>query len=77
MFILVTLPGLDGSPYLQGCLPYSMQQLPGARSIQHQQILYPPDQTMGYGELARWVLPQLPHDEDFVLLGESFGGPLA
>lgn len=74
---LVTLPGLDGSPFLQGALPRNMQQLPSAQHIRHQQIIYPPQQAMDYLALARWVLPQLPQDEDFVLLGESFGGPLA
>ena len=74
---LVTLPGLDGSPFLQGALQHSMQQLAGAQHIQHQQIIYPPQQPMGYAALAQWVLPQLPQGEDFVLLGESFGGPLA
>ena len=77
MTTLVTLPGLDGSPFLQGALPRSMQQLAGAQYIRHQQFIYPPQQAMGYAALAQWVLPQLPQGEDFVLLGESFGGPLA
>ena len=77
MTTLVTLPGLDGSPFLQGTLPRSMQQLAGAQQLRHQQILYPPHQAMDYLALANWVLPQLPQDDDFVLLGESFAGPLA
>lgn len=39
-------------------------------------ISYPPDQPMGYGELetfARGMLPSQP----FILVGESFSGPLA
>lgn len=77
MTVLVTLPGLDGSPFLQGALPQALQALPGMGDVQSRCIAYPPRQRMGYLELARWVAPQLPQDEPFVLLGESFGGPLA
>lgn len=74
---LVTLPGIDGSPALQGALPQSLRAVQGMDGLAHQLMLYPPHQTMGYAELAHWVQPQLPHDRPFVLLGESFGGPLA
>ena len=39
-------------------------------------ISYPPDLPMGYAELAGRVAGMLPSD-DFVLLGESFSGPVA
>ena len=74
---LVTLPGIDGSPALQGALPHSLHSLQGMDGLVHQLVSYPPHQAMGYADLARWVQPQLPNDRPFVLLGESFGGPLA
>lgn len=77
MSVLVILPGLDGSPHLQGALPQALQKLPGMAGLQQQTILYPPQQKLDYLALARWVQPQLPQDQPFFLLGESFGGPLA
>ena len=41
-----------------------------------QVLSYPPDVPMDYADLERWVRPQLP-TTPFVLLGESFSGPLA
>ncbi|MFX9246871.1 alpha/beta fold hydrolase, partial [Acinetobacter baumannii] len=39
-------------------------------------IAYPEHQPLGYQELLDLVLPTLPAGR-FVVLGESFGGPLA
>jgi pimeloyl-ACP methyl ester carboxylesterase len=39
-------------------------------------VAYPPDQVLGYEQLETIVRAQLP-SEPFVLLGESFSGPLA
>jgi pimeloyl-ACP methyl ester carboxylesterase len=40
-------------------------------------VSYPPDQLLGYEALLDRVLGALPRDAPFVLLGESFSGPLA
>jgi pimeloyl-ACP methyl ester carboxylesterase len=69
---LVLLPGLDGSgvlfrPLLR-CLGI------GIRPIV---VTYPPDRPLGYEQLLPIVLAALPTSERFVLLGESFSGPLA
>lgn len=45
-------------------------------SVRPQVLVYPTDEPLGYDELLALVRPQLPAD-DFVLLGESFSGPLA
>ena len=42
-----------------------------------QVIAYPRDQAMDYAALAPFVRAALPKDAPFVLLGESFSGPLA
>lgn len=69
---LVLLPGLDGSGVMfRPLLPW----LP--ESITPQVIVYPPDEPLGYDELLPRILDQLPHDEPFAVLGESFSGPLA
>ena len=40
-------------------------------------LTYPLDRTLGYDELCEHVRPLLPVDDDYLLLGESFGGPLS
>jgi pimeloyl-ACP methyl ester carboxylesterase len=40
-------------------------------------IPYPDSERLGYDDLMNLVAGQLPRNEPFVLLGESFGGPLA
>lgn len=68
---LVLLPGMDGTGDLF------------ARFIPHlPQVLEPvviryPNEAWGYEQLLPFVLDRLPVNEPFVLLGESFSGPLA
>lgn len=40
-------------------------------------VSYPKDQPLGYLELAALVVNNLPRGEQFILLGESFSGPVA
>ncbi len=42
-----------------------------------QVLTYPPDKVLGYAELETLVQAQLPVGEDYILLGESFSGPIA
>ncbi|HSD36747.1 MAG TPA: alpha/beta hydrolase [Rhodocyclaceae bacterium] len=69
---LVLLPGLDGTGVLFQPL---LQALPP--DIEPLVVAYPDRECLGYDELLPRVLSVLPHDEPFVLLGESYGGPLA
>jgi pimeloyl-[acyl-carrier protein] methyl ester esterase len=69
---LVLLPGLDGTGVLFRPL---LKALPP--DITPIIVSYPGDQALGYSELLPFVLTALPQDAPFVLLGESFGGPLA
>jgi pimeloyl-[acyl-carrier protein] methyl ester esterase len=69
---LVLLPGLDGSGVLFRPLIHHL--LP---ELQRIVVVFPPDQLFGYEELIPLVLAALPLNEPFVLLGESFSGPLA
>lgn len=73
--LLILLPGLDGSARLFEPLVAAIAALdPG---IETRAIAYPSDRALGYAELAASIAPQLPTDRPFVLLGESFAGPLA
>lgn len=69
---VVFLPGLDGTGLLFEPL---LQVLP--EHIQHSVIRYPLDKKQTYSELLEYVLQRLPVDEPYILVGESFSGPLA
>jgi len=69
---LVLLPGLDGTGKLFREFVRTLG--PGVDS---RVVAYPSDQPLGYSELEALVLAALPRDRAFVLLGESFSGPLA
>lgn len=40
-------------------------------------VVYPNDPTLGYAELETLARTYLPHNEPFLILGESFSGPIA
>jgi pimeloyl-ACP methyl ester carboxylesterase len=70
--LLVLLPGLDGT----GKLFVNFIRALGA-AIESLVIGYPPDEPLGYEELELEVRARLPRDRPYVLLGESFSGPIA
>jgi pimeloyl-ACP methyl ester carboxylesterase len=69
---LILLPGMDGTGELFAPL---VSALPAW--IRPRVIAYPPDRAMTYAQLVELVMPQLPADSPFVILGESFSGPVA
>lgn len=69
---LVLLPGLDGTGLLFRPL---IDSLPIGTDVLI--VSYPTDKFLGYSELVNFVLRQFPSDEDFILIGESFSGPIA
>ena len=69
---LVLLPGLDGTGVL--FRPF-VRSLPPR--IDPRVIALPAGEPLGYPELVRYVTPLLPQSGPYVLLGESFSGPLA
>lgn len=70
--ILVLLPGMDGTGSLFQPL---IDQL--GCSFDSRVVRYPATEALGYEALQRLVISSLPKDEPFVLLGESFSGPIA
>jgi pimeloyl-[acyl-carrier protein] methyl ester esterase len=69
---VVLLPGLDGTgimfePFVRH-LPAEWEPVV---------VRYPGDQCLGYDELLPIARAALPTDGPFILLGESFGGPLS
>ena len=69
---LVLLPGLDGTGLLFEPL---VQVLPS--HLSPVVISYPKDRQLSYEELVKFVKQQVPGSEDYVLLAESFSGPVA
>jgi len=67
---LVLLPGLDGTGELFASF---IDALGGFPTLV---ISYPPDRAMTYAEHESFARDQLPTDEDFVVLAESFSGPI-
>jgi pimeloyl-ACP methyl ester carboxylesterase len=70
--LLVLLPGLDGTGTLFRNFVAALK--PG---IDTQIVTYPLDQRLGYAALEARVRAALPAGRPFVVLGESFSGPIA
>jgi pimeloyl-[acyl-carrier protein] methyl ester esterase len=70
--VLVLLPGLDGTGKLFAEFLKAMDS-----NISTLVVAYPKDVPMNYDQLEKLVTAALPTDRPFVLLGESFSGPLA
>src|SRR5512138_621660 len=66
------LPGIDGSGRLYRPL---LDAAP--RAFEPEVLSYPPDEPLGYDELVARVRARLPSRRRFVLLAESFSGPVA
>jgi len=70
--LLILLPGMDGTGIMFDPL---LKALPSG--IQVKVIAYPCDTALSYKELVLYVQDRLPENKDFVLLAESFSGPIA
>lgn len=71
---LYILPGLDGTTRMLDTF-VAAARAAGFGSVHA--IGYPPDQPLGYAELETFARAALPRHAPFVLLGESFSGPVA
>lgn len=69
---LVLLPGMDGTGKLFAQL---LQQLPP--HIAPEVISYPTSDKLSYQDLTGLVREQVPQRQPYLLLGESFSGPIA
>jgi pimeloyl-[acyl-carrier protein] methyl ester esterase len=72
MTAIVLLPGMDGTGdlFTEFAAALGDDVLPIT-------VCYPKEQALDYSALVEFVRPQLPTDRPFVLLGESFSGPVA
>lgn len=70
--MLVLLPGMDGT----GELFQPLVKALAALGLESRVVPYPGDQCLSYSELEEHVRSRLP-EQPYVLLGESFSGPIA
>jgi pimeloyl-[acyl-carrier protein] methyl ester esterase len=69
---LILLPGMDGTGLFFEPLINSLDGKVKTRTVS-----YPLDQPLGYTELLPYVTSCFPKEKPFIVLGESFSGPLA
>jgi len=72
MITLVLLPGMDGT----GVFFADFVAALGTR-FKPAVVAYPNNPALGYAELETLARTYLPHNEPFLILGESFSGPIA
>lgn len=72
MITLVLLPGMDGTGVF--FLDFTAAMPPEFEPLV---VKYPNDPKLGYPELEALARAALPRDHSFILLGESFSGPIA
>jgi pimeloyl-[acyl-carrier protein] methyl ester esterase len=72
MVAIVLLPGMDGTGAMFAGFASSPEE-------EHRPIIvsYPEDQPLGYRDLEALARTFVPTNEPFILLGESFSGPIA
>jgi pimeloyl-[acyl-carrier protein] methyl ester esterase len=66
------LPGMDGTGKL---FRWFVERLPAG--IESQVVRYPPDVQLSYEELASRVLKELPPENPYIIVAESYSGPVA
>jgi len=69
---IVLLPGMDGTGALLEDFAHALR-----KDFRPIVVSYPPNVPLGYPELEELARSRLPTREPFVLLGESFSGPVA
>jgi pimeloyl-ACP methyl ester carboxylesterase len=69
---VVLLPGMDGTGEL---FRWFIEKLP--TSLAAQVVSYPPDLPLSYDQLANRVLSELPPERPYIIVAESYSGPVA
>lgn len=72
MLKLILLPGMEGSGEFFSPLTEALDS-----SIATQIVTFPQDIALNYTQLTELVKEELPKDAPYVVLGESFSGPIA
>lgn len=70
--VVVLLPGMDGTGRL---FRWFIAKLPAG--IEPQVVSYPPNVALSYDELSHRVSRELPAESPYIIVAESFSGPVA
>ena len=70
--LAILLPGIDGTGKMFGPLVTHLPEW-----LDHQVISYPAQDSLSYPELAKAVFAKIPADRSYIIIAESFAGPLA
>jgi pimeloyl-[acyl-carrier protein] methyl ester esterase len=70
--LVIILPGMDGTGIELADFAAALRP-----ELEATVVTYPNDRPMGYAEHESIARASLPHDRPFVLLGESYSGPIA
>ena len=73
--LAVLLPGIDGTGQMFGPLIEQLEQQSMPFSIKV--ISYPTQEVLSYAELTEHVVKQISTEQPFIIIAESFSGPLA
>ncbi|MCI5146853.1 MAG: hypothetical protein D3923_15345 [Candidatus Electrothrix sp. AR3] len=68
---VILLPGMDGTGILFKPLLKEFSE-----DIDVRALSYPCDTKLSYSQLVEYVRKKLPEREDFILVAESFSGPI-
>lgn len=69
---IIILPGLDGTGLMLSDFEHSLNKYHDAEII-----IYPHDRKSSYDELTEIIIPKLPTHEDYIVIAESYAGPLS
>lgn len=69
---LILLPGMDGTGELFAPFIRALSQ-----NINTIVVSYPSDEILSYAQLTKLASAQIPPNQSYMLLGESFSGPIA
>jgi pimeloyl-[acyl-carrier protein] methyl ester esterase len=70
--VLVLLPGMDGTEKL---FRWFVEQL--SSDVEAKIVSYPPDLRLPYEELANGIFNEIPLEKQYIIVAESYSGPMA
>lgn len=74
---LILLPGMDGTGELFAPFVQALRANSKCQNINTIVVCYPPNEILSYAQLIKLASAHIPPNQPYMLLGESFSGPIA